>query len=228
MRKIYLPLIATQLLTTGCSLFNSREYTVHDYVQTTPAVPEVRYPGALNMHSSVKQFKKDKENFKGLVDISLFKDEMVQYINDIRAQGTPCSAPNSKPLTWNRVLEQAATVHVKDMAVNRFFSHTGSGTDLDIAKVSPGVGSRFYERLTYFGYPVQENVLIGEVIGVSKTNITKSKLLFPNFKKSVEHLVRSSRHCKIIADPRFDYIGIGVYKAANKYYFVYDFAQKAQ
>jgi len=228
MRKIYLPLIATQLLTTGCSQFNTQKYTVHDYVQKSPVVPELRHQGILSVQSSVKNFRSDRANLDGAIDINQFKDEMLQYINELRAQGTPCSAPNSKPLTWNKTLEQAASAHVKDMALNNFFSHDGSGTSLDVAKPSPGIGSRFYERISYFGYPVKLNILLGETLGMTKTNITKSKLLYPNFKRSMEKLIKDSRHCKIITNPRFDYIGIGVYKALNRYYFVYDFAQKAQ
>jgi len=225
MKKILFLPILTLLIINGCSSSN-KNYAVANYVLSTPPVPEVRYNKDYNIGSGIQSFRNDSDNLDGQVNIDNFKDEMLQYLNDVRATGNSCSGPINKSLQWNGVLQQAATVHAKDMALNNIFSHNGSGTSQDIAKKAQGVGSRFYERISYFGYPVRANTIIGETLGMSKTNLTHSNKLFPNFKREINNLLNSTRHCAIIMNPRFDYVGIGIYKVLNKYYFVFDFAQK--
>jgi uncharacterized protein YkwD len=84
-----------------------------------------------------------------------FESQVVPLLNAERAAGHVCgstSYPPAGPLTMNAQLREAARCHSLDMAVNDFFSHTGSD------------GSNFVDRCSdagYTGSPMGENIGAG-------------------------------------------------------------------
>jgi len=155
---------------------------------------------------------------------SNFKSKAIAYINSIRQKGAPC-APFAPPLRLNSHLEAAANAHAKDMAINNFLKHTGSGTIVDIAKPSNGVGSLFFERIIFFGYPVKPKQLTGENITYTKIKVVGTKDEFTHFKRAVNNLIADPPHCVIFMNPRFQDVGIGLFKTDKRYYWVLDFAE---
>lgn len=153
------------------------------------------------------------------------KEQMLSYINQIRAKGTVC-APPAGPLSWNNTLEQAAQSHVKDMALNDTVTHMGSGTSLDPAKSGIGMGSTFIDRIKYFGYKVKTGQLVGENLTKTNIKITKSSEIMPNYKRAIENLINDKPHCKIIMNPRFSDIGMAMFKRGDNYYFTMDLAER--
>ena len=72
-----------------------------------------------------------------------FKTEMLNLVNQIRAEGCQCGKrymPPVPPLKWNPNLEKAAKIHAKDMNTNKFIGHKGSD------------GSKIGERIDQVGY----------------------------------------------------------------------------
>jgi len=153
-----------------------------------------------------------------------FKLKALNYINQIRAKGTKCSPP-APPLKLNKFLEDAANAHAKDMALNNFLEHTGSGTQTDPAKPTNGIGSIFYERILFFGYPAKPYDLTGENITFTKFKTLRTKNLFKHFKKAVKIFLDDPPHCKIFMNPRFQDVGIGIFKTDKRYYWVLDFGE---
>jgi uncharacterized protein YkwD len=152
-------------------------------------------------------------------------NEVLSYINSIRNKGAKC-APPAPPLYSNGALERAAISHSKDMAINNFLQHNGSGTELDAAKPKGALHSTFVDRITYYGYPVKPNLLVGENITFTKFKNTKSSKFSDNYKKAVDNWLNDEQHCKILMNPRFTYAGVGYQKTRDKYYFTLDLAEK--
>jgi len=150
--------------------------------------------------------------------------KMVSYINNIRSKGATC-APAAPPLQFNSALKAAAAAHAKDMALSQKLSHIGSGTATDPAKKSIGVGSTHIDRILYFGFPKRVNKLVGEEITYTKFNITGSQNYDVNFKKAISNLMNDREHCKNIMNRRFTDIGMAMYKANDRYYFVMDLGE---
>lgn len=72
-----------------------------------------------------------------------FQAELLQLINQYRAQGASCGGAFYGPapaVSWNGPLTQAAAAHSNDMVNNNFLGHTGSN------------GSRFDQRVSAAGY----------------------------------------------------------------------------
>jgi len=158
------------------------------------------------------------------VNISPYKSQMLYYINQLRGGKAKCSPP-APPLIWNESLEKAATAHSRDMAINHMLSHSGSGTSYDVAKPMPGTSSSFIDRINYFGYKTKEYMLVGENITTVPISKTKTPDLMANFKHAVDNIVNDKTHCEILMNPRFQYIGMGMYKTNDKYYFTMDLAE---
>ncbi len=151
------------------------------------------------------------------------KRELLAMINAIRVSGTYC-APATSPLRLNKYLEQAAISHARDMALNNFLSHIGSGTSSDPARKAPGVGSNFMERIIFFGYPMRAYDLVGENVTLTKTKRQRLSIK-KHFQKALKLYVEDPPHCKILMNPRFRDVGIGVYKKGKKYYWVMDLGE---
>lgn len=156
--------------------------------------------------------------------IASIKFKLLNYINNVRAQGTKCGPP-APPLGWNEKLEKAALAHAIDMQKNHFLGHLGSGTEYDVARKAPGVGSNFYERILYFGYPIKPFELAGEILSYTKFRIIGSEDPNIAFKHAVDNFLRSPTHCKILMNPRFRDVGIAAYKDNEKIYWVIEFAE---
>ncbi len=162
------------------------------------------------------------------VNIKPYKSQMLQYVNQLRTGGLKCSPP-TLPLSWDTRLENAATAHSRDMAINHILSHSGSGTSYDIAKPMPGASSTFVDRISYFGYPSKPYMLIGENITYVPISKTKTTDIMTNFKYAIKTIIHDKTHCEIFMNPRFKYIGMGMYKSNdNKYYFTMDLAEDAK
>lgn len=153
-----------------------------------------------------------------------YREQMLSYVNKIRAEGAKC-APPAPPLQLNKNLEASAMSHTKDMAINHYLKHYGSGTSLDEGKPENAINSTFIDRITYFGYPVKPNILVGENITYTKFKNTKTKELMPNFKKAVDNWLHDQEHCKIFMNPRFAYMGLAYKKTDDRYYFTMNLAQ---
>jgi len=146
----------------------------------------------------------------------------IDYINNIRGKGAVCAGPTT-PLKYNKFLEKAAFAHANDMATNHFLSHTGSGTQTDPAKKAPGVGSNFFERILFFGYPAKAYDLVGENITFIKRKYAKDR--FESFKKAVDVFLKDPPHCRILMEPRFKDIGVGYKETPKGTYWVVDFGE---
>ncbi len=159
------------------------------------------------------------------VNITPYENQLLAMINQIRTKGAKC-APPTAPLHQDIHLQKAAMMHARDLALNNLLQHDGSGTASDFAKKAPGMGSYFVDRIIFFGYPVPPYHLVGE--NVTKTNF-KSKNdtdILAHFKRALKIYVDDPTHCKILMNPRFQDVGIGVYKKDNAYYWVVDFGER--
>jgi len=152
------------------------------------------------------------------------QNQMLSVINEIRTKGSICSGPTT-PLYWNANLERAAQAHSKDMAINKFVSHTGSGKEEDVAKKSANTGSNFIDRLKYFGFPSKVGNLVGENITRLSIKKTKTDDFMANFKRGMKNIYQDEKHCKILMNPRFNNVGAAMYKNDGSYYFAILFGE---
>ena len=159
-----------------------------------------------------------------VVDLRPIRYKVLNYLNSVRANGSVCSS-SAPPVTFNAELEQAALAHSKDMAVNNFLGHLGSGKMTDTAKKAPGRGSNFYERILYSGYPIKPGSLAGEILTYTKFRIVGSKDPYKNFVHAVNNFLKSSRHCQILMNPRFKDVGIAAYRDNEKIYWTIEFGE---
>jgi len=151
-----------------------------------------------------------------------YRAEMLAYINTVRVTGTTCSGPVPS-LKWNNSLEAAASAHTKDMAINKFVAHLGSGKSTDVAIKASGMGSTFIDRIKYFGYPVNAGTLVGENVTRVDIKKTKSANFMKNFKRAMKIIYSDKEHCKILMDPRFVDVGANMYRNNDSYYFAVEF-----
>jgi len=158
------------------------------------------------------------------VDISSYKASFINQIANIRARGALCGGPVD-PLRNNYKLETAAKAHAKDMALNHFVQHDGSGTASDPARKTPGMGSTFIERIIFFGYPAKTYDLVGETITYTKFSLLRTKDIDKHFKRALQIILNDPPHCRILMNPRFKDIGIGVYRTSRGYYWAIDFGE---
>jgi uncharacterized protein YkwD len=106
-------------------------------------------------------------------------------VNQARSVDRMCgstSYPVAPPVAWNDTLAMAAFLHSSDMAVNQFFSHTGSDGS------SPG------DRITREGY---DWWTYGENIAVN----------YPTVSAVMEGWLASEGHCRNIMSSTFQEIG---------------------
>jgi len=150
--------------------------------------------------------------------------KMIYVINEIRSSGTICSGSTTL-LNWNDSLAKAAEAHSKDMALNNFVKHTGSGTKYDVAKKAPGKGSTFIDRIKYFGFPVKKGNLVGENITRLSIKKTQTDDFMSNFKRGMKNIYKDEAHCKILMNPRFNSVGAAMYKSNGSYYFTIDLGE---
>jgi uncharacterized protein YkwD len=107
-----------------------------------------------------------------------FEYQVVILINQQRAEA------GQDPLLIDLRLQRAARVHSEDMAINDFFSHTGSD------------GSTFAERIGDQGYPLQAG---GETIAAGYTTP----------EAVVQGWMNSEPHRAILLGEEYEHIGVG-------------------
>lgn len=113
-----------------------------------------------------------------------FIEQIVNFTNEYRSQH------GLQSLTLNPNLSNAAQTHSQDMAVNDFFSHTGSGN----TKVGDRTSSAGYQS----GY-VAENIAAGYLTA----------------EEVVRGWMNSPGHRENILNPKFQEIGVGYYYLEN-------------
>ena len=120
----------------------------------------------------------------GVADI---RDEFLAAVNQARSVSQVCgSTPYgpAPPVSWSDNLAMAAYLHSEDMALNNFFSHTGSD------------GSSAGQRISRQGYPWRtygENIAVG----------------YPTVSSVIQGWLGSEGHCVNLMDPDFTEIGAG-------------------
>jgi uncharacterized protein YkwD len=120
-----------------------------------------------------------------------FEDEVLLLVNAARAAGADCRTQGvfgpAASVILNAGLQAAARCHSTDMAIQDFYSHTGSN------------GSSFDERIFDAGYtgsfPLGENIAAG----------------YPTPSDVVTGWLNSDTHCANIMDPDFEQLGTGYY-----------------
>jgi uncharacterized protein YkwD len=142
------------------------------------------------------------------------KQKYLDAINQARSQTQDCGSEGIKEpvpaLKWNDKLYDAAYMHSNDLAETDTFSHTGSGTQSDIAaqRLHPGVGSTVTERIEYTGYVWSRN---GENIAAGYGTMESTMIAWLN----------SPGHCANIMSPNFKEVGMALVIKTNSQYYDY-------
>ena len=121
----------------------------------------------------------------GIPGIDTIREEFLDAVNQARSAGRMCggvSYPAVPAVAWNDTLAMAAYLHSSDMAINGFFSHTGSDGS------SPG------DRITREGYDWRT---YGENIAVN----------YPTVSAVLQGWLGSDGHCRNIMNSGFEEIG---------------------
>jgi uncharacterized protein YkwD len=118
-----------------------------------------------------------------------FESQVLTLVNQKRAAGATCGGVYKPPvpaLTLDTRLRCASRKHSKDMAVNNFFSHTGSD------------GSTPFQRMNSAGYTYR---YAGENIGAGYSTPSAA----------VTGWMNSTGHCENIMNPNYKHLGVGYY-----------------
>ena len=131
-----------------------------------------------------------------------FKQQFLALINKTRIKGCTCGTtymPPAAPIVWNDDLERSAEGHARDMAKQKYFSHTSKdGRSMETRIVSAGY--------IFKGF---KSFMAGENIAFGQTSI--NEVMAGWFK--------SDGHCKNLMNPGFKEVGVAEY---NRYW-VQDF-----
>jgi uncharacterized protein YkwD len=122
-----------------------------------------------------------------------FEAEVVERVNQARAQGATCGNQNFSaigPLVMQAQLRCAARVHSLDMSVRGFFDHTNPDGESPFARM---------ERAGYQYQAAGENIAAGQTTP----------------QEVVDGWMLSSGHCSNIMSPDFSQIGVGYVFAAD-------------
>lgn len=128
----------------------------------------------------------DSASLQGECELTDQKREMLAQINEARSQERQCGSQHfaaAEPLAWNCKLEAAAEMHVKDMAENDYFSHTGPD------------GNEIQHRVSDTGYRWQA---VGENIAAGHSSSAAA----------VEGWLESPGHCGNIMSDAFTEMGM--------------------
>ena len=131
-------------------------------------------------------------------------DEYLKLINNLRSVSQNCGQFGVKPpapkLKWSYELYKAAYEHSRDMAMNSFLEHYGSGTKYDLTGKIYGASDHFL-RAKANGY--KHNNYIGENILYGNYHFTP-KLVMKLF-------IQHDEHCPNMMNPRFRDVGVAYY-----------------
>lgn len=122
-----------------------------------------------------------------------FENQVLTLVNQRRAAGATCGGVYKAPapaLTLDTRLRCASRKHSKDMALNNFFSHTGSN------------GSTPWQRITSAGYTYST---AAENIGAGYSTPSAA----------VTGWMNSTGHCNNIMNPSLRNLGVGYYYRAS-------------
>ncbi len=184
----------------------------------TSSYPKAKVTSMQNhivIYSPVKKRSMPNRAIKEPIDLRPYLSYISQKLSSLRGAA----------VYPDQSLQLAAEHHAKDMALNNHFSHRGSGRETDVAREYNGKGSRFLERIVFFGYKVHSRKPAGEVIAYSKGTIVGDFNVIKHFDHAIENFLKSPLHAKIILNRNFRYFGIGAYRVNNTIYWVIDFAQ---
>ncbi|MEM4643885.1 MAG: CAP domain-containing protein [Candidatus Methanomethylicaceae archaeon] len=150
----------------------------------------------------------------------LLSKEILNQLNEVRRQN------HLSPFTENYLLNKAALAHSSDMALNDFFSHTGSD------------GSDVSDRLFRVGYRYRicaENIIMKDDLGFSGfIVIWFIPIPIPNLPKNdvdlakelVNSWMNSPGHKANILNPALREVGIGIASSGKKLYVTTDFGTR--
>jgi len=131
-----------------------------------------------------------------------FKSAFLQQINTKRAQGCKCGTlymPPVAPLTWNDLLENAASAHARDMGEHNYFSHESR----DGRTSNQRIMAAGYNYNGYRSFAVGENIAFGQ----------------DNIDEVMRGWFKSKGHCENLMNPDFKEVGVAQYGQ----YWVQDF-----
>jgi len=153
------------------------------------------------------------------------QDIYLSVINEARSKEQDCGEYGIKPavpaLKWSDTLYRSAYRHSYDLAKTNTFSHTGSGTETDVAAqaLHPGTGSTVQERIEYEGYTdwkaYGENLAAGTVMDEAQ--------------EAIDAWLSSPGHCINLMSPNFTEVGMAhVFDADSHYthYWAQDFGKR--
>ncbi len=142
--------------------------------------------------------------------------EYLNIINSIRSRSQDCGQfgikPPAPPVRWNYNLYKAAYEHSRDMAMNDFLEHYGSGTKYDLTGKIYGASDHFL-RAKANGY--KHNNYIGENILYGNYHFTPRLVM----KLFIQH----DEHCPNMMNRRFKDVGVAYYynpQTGNEYWTV--------
>ncbi len=125
--------------------------------------------------------------------------EMLDSINQYRSQARQCGddfMPAVEPLTWQCQLTTSSQAHADDMAINNFFSHTGSD------------GLSMRNRIDATGYQWSR---IGENIAAGYANVSSA----------MQGWINSPGHCSNIMNADFTEVGVALTRTTTADYPTY-------
>ncbi len=130
------------------------------------------------------------------VPVTEFREALLQATNDARSKGRFCGSQfyaKAAPLRWNGRLAKAARNHSRDMAINNFFSHTGSD------------GLQVWDRAVNAGFNYN---YIGENIAAGYTTAASTQSGWE----------KSPGHCRNIMNPNYVVMGARCITRSNSDY----------
>jgi len=130
--------------------------------------------------------------------------KFLKLINGARSKVQDCGIYGlkgpAKPLKWNYNLYKAAYEHSRDMAMNSFLEHYGSGTKYDLTGKIYGVSN---EKLRARANGYKHNDYVGE-------NILYGNYHF-GLKEVVYSFIEHDEHCPNMMNRRFKDVAVAYY-----------------
>lgn len=142
----------------------------------------------------------DAKHNQGLCVTADMPSEVLNQVNQIRAQGAVCGGvryPPAKPLRWSTKLQNAADKHSHDMATHNFFNHKSASN-----------GSTLIERLRSVNYSYRA---AGENIGAGPATVAQV----------IDMWVASPAHCVTMMTAHFVELGVSCKNNSNSQYKTY-------
>ena len=118
--------------------------------------------------------------------------EIRQLTNEARAVGRSCGGtfyPAAPPVTYEGSLTCSARNHSRDMAINAFFSHTGTGGTTPPQRIA---------MAEYEGPAYAENITAGPGLNTAQ--------------EALDQWLASPSHCAALMSPNLTELGVGYYR----------------